>query len=179
MRVVAILLLTVFGLFLLYSLFVHPVNKLKLRLLLTKNVTMKIQASYGEQHETVIVKVDGNLIAVGDSQFEPIHYTYYKIEQDTIYAYNEFTADWEPQDQSLLAGSEEFRQLFIADNYKRVKGRLRTWQLKEDVRIDGMQNVRFQRKAGKFTISYQNGLVSCSIVFEKFGRSSIALPGEE
>ena len=170
----------------------HPLNKIKLRYAISDNFTMKvsvrhastIQAYYGSDTEKI---VDGDLMQVNYSNHTSDRTTrYYKYENDGIYEY--YTNEhgyWRQQlveaDASRILDYVIDEELLDPDNYKRVKGKLFEWELKEEVYkdLDGytLSNIRLKRSGGYISIVGEEKLNAgeyvVTISFKKFGGSRV------
>jgi hypothetical protein len=192
-RILALILAVLFALYLLYAIFVHPVNKLNFRLLLQQNCTMTLHISLRHGHGHVSgqteMLLDGNLIAIAESYYtDPYSYVYIEMNGDEIMVHDFVLGDWDHMDyeEYLLRNGESaasdgyFQKLFDRRNYERVRGKLFTWKIKDDVDMGYMRDVQFRRKAGKFTFSWKDAVESeYMIVFESFGRAKIERIWEE
>ena len=192
-RILAFVLVVVFALYLLYAIFVHPVNKLNFRLLLQQNCTMTLHISLRHGHGHVSgqteMLLDGNLLAIAESYYtDPYSYVYIEMSDDEIMVHDFVLGDWDHIDYEtylLMNGESDtsndaFIKLFDRRNYERVKGKLFTWKIRDDVDTGYMHDVQFRRKAGKFTISWKDQVASeYMIVFESFGRAKIERIWEE
>ena len=186
-RIVAIVLLVAFTLYLLWAVFVHPINKLKLRLLVTQSCTMTVYAQYYHQGvlqaATAVVRVDGDLIATASSEYsKPEGWTYYRLDGDEVYVYEPTLGTW--ADGTVALGdigimSDEYETLLDRRSYERVKGRLFRWQLKDGVDVQGMWNVQFGREAGRLALTWNEAGVKYTITFKAFGTTRVELPREE
>lgn len=192
-RILAFVLVVVFALYLLYAIFVHPVNKLNFRLLLQQNCTMTLHISLRHGHGHVSgqteMLLDGNLLAIAESYYtDPYSYVYIEMSDDEIMVHDFVLGDWDHIDYEtylLMNGESDtsndaFIKLFDRRNYERVNGKLFTWKIRDDVDTGYMHDVQFRRKAGKFTISWKDQVESeYMIVFESFGRAKIERIWEE
>lgn len=192
-RIFAFALAVVFALSLLYAVFVHPVDKLNIRLLLQQNCTMtfhvKLRHGFGYASGQTEMLLDGNLLAIAESYYtDPYSYVYIEMKDDEIMVHDFALGDWDHIDYEtylLMNGESDssndaFIKLFDRRNYERVKGKLFTWKIRDDVDTGYMLDVQFRRKAGKFTISWKDQVESeYMIVFESFGRAKIERIWEE
>lgn len=183
-RIVAIVLLAALALYLLWAAFVHPINKLKLKLLVTQSCTMTVYAQYYNQGvlqaATATVRVDGDLIATASSEYsKPEGWTYYRLDGDEVYVYEPTLGTWESG--TLAVGnigevSAEYEKLLDRRSYERVKGKLLWWQLKDGVDVQGMWNVQFGREAGRLALSWNEAGVKYTVTFKAFGTTRVELP---
>ncbi len=177
LKIVAYILLGALLLGLIYGL-LHPVNKVKLKFLLTQNCTIEVVATYGYKETRKNILIDGNLLQVGSE--------YYEIDDEKLYTYiKNYNGEWErvlsEDDEFSIEDSEIGIELLKRSNYQRAKGRLFVWSLKKYVEadIDGLSNITFQRDAGKLAIvGYYNG-VRISLRFTNFGKTNITPPWEK
>ena len=117
------------------------------------------------------------MIQVGDAR-------YYEVDGDTVYEYvrtgkNTWlripTDDYQTEELGLG------NQLLDKKSYKRVKGKLFTWRLKNSVAetVDGLSSVNLKRDAGKIAIVGYSGGAQVTLRFTRFGRTHIDPPWEE
>ena len=174
-KIVAIILIVVLILTTIYA-FLHPIHKIILKFFLFRNCTLEVVATAWMEHETRKVCIDGNLVTVGDD--------YYEIDGDIVYKYvktGKYTWKCIPAEEEWANDYEVGNKLLDVNSYKRVKGKLFTWRLKNSVAetIDELSSIILQRDAGKIAIvGYYNG-VRISVRFTLFGRTKIDPPWEE
>lgn len=156
--------------------FLHPVNKIKLRFLLYRSFTIEVVATSYGQYQTKDILVDGNLINFEDE--------YYELDGDKIFKYVKTGKNtWKriASDEEWTKDVELGEILLDKGNYKRVKGRLFAWRLKNSVAetVDDLSSITIERDAGKIAIvGYKNG-VKISMRFIMFGKTSIDPPWED
>ncbi len=171
---------------------IHPLNKIKLWHSLTNNFTMKISVRPASPSEHSFlssdteVMVDGDLMQVNRTYALDESTYYYKLESDGIHQYytNEH-GNWRHQlvetDASEILDYMIDAEFLDPDNYKRVKGKLFEWELKEntDIYIDRyiVSNIRVTRAEGYISIvgetSLNGGECDITISFKKFGSSDV------
>ena len=155
--------------------FLHPINKLKLKFLLYRSLTIEVAATSYGQYQTKDILVDGNLINFEDE--------YYELDGDKLFKYVKTGKNsWKrmPADEEWTKDVELGEILLDKGNYKRVKGRLFAWRLKNSVAetVDDLSSITVERDAGKIAIvGYKNG-VKISMRFIMFGKTSIDPPWE-
>lgn len=186
-RTLAIVLLAALALYLLYAVFVHPIDKLKLRLLATQSCTMTVYAQYYAygvfRTDTATVRVDGNLIAVASSEYsKPEGWTYYRLDGDSVDVYEPRVGTW--ADGTFAWGdvgeiNAEYEKLLDRRSYERVKGKLFCWQLRDDVNVRGMWDVQLGREAGRLALTWNGAGVKYTITFKGFGMTRVELPQEK
>lgn len=168
--IIAVILSTVY-------IFMHPINKIKIKFFLFRNCTIEVSATnyFGYASEKVLI--DGNLIKAGNA--------YYEIDGDTVYKYEKIGKNtWRraPADEEFLDDDNEFASTLLdRGNYKRVKGRLFAWRLKNSVAdtVDELSSVTLERDGGKISIiGYSDG-IKVYLRFKLFGRTRINPPWEE
>lgn len=87
LKIIVYILLGALLLGLIYGL-LHPVNKVKLKFLLTQNCTIEVVASYGFDEVRRNILIDGNLLQVGSE--------YYEIDNGKLYSYiKNYDGEWE------------------------------------------------------------------------------------
>lgn len=158
--------------------FLHPINKVKVKFLLFRNCAIEVVATYYGEYASEEILIDGNLIKAGN--------VYYEIDGDTVYKYEKTAKDtWKRTvvDEEEFAGQDDdfVKILFDRSSYKRVKNRPFAWRLKNSVvdTVDELSSVTLERDGGKIAIvGYSNG-VRISLRFTRFGRTKIDPPWEE
>ena len=94
LKIIAIVLAVVLLVVLAFSIFVHPIDKLKLALALGKNCEINMVAYGAFDKEEIIIKVDKNYFSmkiVGSQDEE-----YYLVKGDTVYKYEQDkNGEWE------------------------------------------------------------------------------------
>lgn len=175
-KFLAILLIAALVLTVVYA-FLHPINKLKVKFFLFRNCTIQVVAQGIGGYETKKIRIDGNLIQVGDAR-------YYEVDGDTVYEYvrtGKNTWIRIPTDDYQAEDLELGNQLMDRKSYKRVKGKLFTWRLKNSVAetVDGLSSINLKRDAGKIAIVGYSGGAQVTMRFTRFGRTHIDPPWEE
>ena len=175
-KILSILLIAVLVLTVVYA-FLHPTNKVKVKFFLFRNCTIQVVAQGMGGYETQKIRIDGNLIQVGDAR-------YYEIDGDTVYEYVKTGKNtWIriPTDDYQAEDLELGNQLMDRKSYKRVKGKLFTWRLKNSVAetVDGLSSINLKRDAGKIAIVGYSGGAQVTMCFTRFGRTHIDPPWEE
>ena len=174
-KIVSIILIVALILTGIYTL-LHPIHKIMLKFFLFRNCTIEVVATAWMEHETRDVLIDGNFIKVGAD--------YYEVDGNTVYKYVKIGNNtWKriASDEEWTEDVELGSKLLDKNNYKRVKGKLFTWRLKNSVAetIDVLSSITLERDAGKIAIvGYRNG-VKISLRFTLFGRTKIELPWDE
>ena len=174
-KIVSIILIVVLILTGIYTL-LHPIHKIMLKFFLFRNCTIEVVATTFGGYETRDVLIDGNMIKGGTD--------YYEVDGNTVYKYVKIGNNtWKriASDEEWTEDVELGSKLLDKNNYKRVKGKLFTWRLKNSVAetIDEISSITLERDAGKIAIvGYRNG-VKISLRFTLFGRTKIELPWEE
>ena len=171
---------------------IHPLNKIKLRYALADNFTMKISVRPASPLEHSFLSSDTEVIVDGDLMQVNRTYAldestyYYKLESDGIYQYytNEH-GNWRHElihsDTSRILDIIIGAELLDRDNYKRVEGKLFTWELKEntDKPIDRyiVSGIMVKRVRGYISIvgeaRLNGGECDITVSFEKFGSSDV------
>ena len=162
---------------------IHPLDKLKIKGVLTDNYTVRIvyyvAGAYGVPTLTeTIILVDGEYIQVGSE--------YYRMSGDTLYKYEQNkNGEWYKTrvndvtlDDIELSFDGESQGLGTVlldkDNYHKVKGSFFVWGLNKSVRqeLELPTTVTVERRAGKISIVIGSAYIS----MYKFGRTRITLP---
>ena len=172
-KIVAIILIAALILTVIYAL-LHPIDKINLKFFLFDNCTIQVVTTSFGKYETKDVLINGNLIKIGDEYYEidgDMIYTYVKIEEDT----------WQRRPvEELTAHLEAANKLLDKDSYKRVKGRLFAWRLKNSVAetIKGLSSITLERDGGKIAIVGNGYGEKISLHFTKFGKTELEPPWE-
>ena len=171
---------------------IHPLDKIKMRYALADNFTMKISVRPASPLEHSFLSSDTEVIVDGDLMQVKRTYAldentyYYKLESDGIYQYytNEH-GNWRHEliypDTSRILDIIIGAELLDSDNYKRVEGKLFTWELKEnaDKPIDRyiVSGIMVKRVRGYISIvgeaRLNGGECDITVSFEKFGSSDV------
>ena len=160
--------------------FLHPINKIRVKFILTGSCTIEVIESKGD-HVSLAgrqeVRIDGKWMTDGEY--------YYEIDDEKVYRYYyKKYGEWERTlhrdytDGSTVKalGGEYFKR----SNYKRVKGKLFVWEYcGEDDEVLGLENVTVQRSGGIISIVGDSGSTKVAIRFRRFGITRISLPWEE
>ena len=177
-KIVSILLIVALILTVVYSL-LHPIYKINLKFSLFDNCTIQVVSTkFSTSFKTPKTKdilIDGNLIKIGDEYYEidgDMIYTYVKIEEDT----------WQRRPvEELTEHLEAANKLLDKNSYKRVKGKIFTWRLKNSVAetIKGLSSITLERDGGKIAIVGNGYGEQIALRFMKFGKTKIDPPWEE
>ena len=188
LKIIALVLAVALVVVLAFSIFVHPIDKLKLALALGKNCEINMVAYGAFDKEEIIIKVDKNYFSmkiVGSQDEE-----YYLVKGDTVYKYEQDkNGEWEKVlfDEDLLEDGLDFEVLFDRRNYERVKGWGSVWRLKEGVAFGDYDTVEFCREKGKYKINatdaYSIGnttyYMRLTITIGNIGKTEVTLPWTE
>ena len=172
-KIVAIILIAALALTVIYAL-LHPIDKINLKFFLFGNCTIQVVTTSFGEYETRDVHIDGNLIKVGDDYYEidgDMIYTYVKIEEDT----------WQRRPvEELTSHLESANKLLDKSSYKKVKGKLFAWRLKNSVAetISGLSSITLERDGGKIAIMGYGYGEKISLRFTRFGKAEIDPPWE-
>ena len=191
-KIVPICALAIFLILSICYIAIHPLDKIKLRYALADNFTMKISVRPASPSEHSFlssdteVMVDGDLMQVNRTYALDENTYYYKLESDGIYQYytNEH-GNWRHElihpDTSRILDIIIGAELLDRDNYKRVEGKLFTWELKEnaDKPIDRyiVSGIMVKRVRGYISIvgeaRLNGGECDITVSFKKFGSSDV------
>lgn len=173
-KIVAIILIAALILTVIYAL-IHPIDKINLKFFLFDNCTVQVVTTSFGEYKTKDVHIDGNLIKVGDDYYEidgDMVYTYVKIEEDT----------WQRRPvEELTSHLESANKLLDKSSYKKVKGNLFAWRLKNSVAetISELSSITLEKDGGKIAIMGYGYGEKISLRFTRFGKTEINPPWEE
>lgn len=186
-RIVALTLVGIIVLSALYTLLVHPIDKLKTALWLGRSYEIKIFAVSGAGMGDATVKIDGNNVAVSDRYGST---KYYELDGEKIYTYVQSGEEWERVDtgeKDIPIGTGGGRSISITElldkkNYERAEGELFEYHARES-ELGGLKNVKFKRANGKYHISgvIEDGYydISVTLIFDRIGMTGVTPPWEE
>lgn len=156
-NVIVISVLCIAAIFLLFALFVHPIDWLRFRMAVVQNYEITISSPYGsfDKYESMTIQVSKNLIHVEESVFGPERY--YAIEGNTAYEYRQYSdGHWEKiktdLDSLFNADGEEtfdFNVLLYGKNYNKNGIISQNYDLKSSVDIGDYRSVKFSKGNGK------------------------------
>jgi hypothetical protein len=169
------------GLFLIFEIFIHPINKLKLRLFLGGSCEI-IATAYTPLQSVVLgsLKVDGNIIYKNG--------TYYEVDGKTVYQYEMGRNEWvktEMEGQLLIFGDPDDKVIHLEDfldrrNYEWAKEKFFTYRLKDDADVNWKGEVEFRRlPGGQYELKLSVGGVPVTIVFKNIGKVKLDRPWQE
>jgi len=192
-RIIVWLLIAAIAIYLLYVTLVHPLDRLKLQMLVGKNYTISVYTE-GYREPTATVKVDGDLMFV--SSFAMGTY-YYEIDGTKTYRYSYLTdGEWQKEEVDTVSlffteeqdnGELPFSELLKSRNYKKMPGRIRAYRIKDKVDIGELDAVELYCAKGEYKIRGAYGLdfsgspshTAFYIIFDDFGETEITLPWEK
>ena len=169
-------------LYLLYTVCVHPVDKLRLGIALGGSCEIRILVYQGLGSGEATLKIDGNLMSI--TQGHSGSTEYYEIDGDSIYTY-ELSSNGEWKRVFVSSASESvtgnaFINILKGKNYERKEGSFSSYRIKDDVDIGSFKKVEFQRTGGKpvLTISdYDHTYYT--LIFNRIGITRVTPPWKE
>ena len=171
-KLISIILITAIGISLAYLVFVHPINKLKISVLLCDNYTIKMIIPGGITSETTSIYVDGNIIKYNDQ--------YYEIDGDDVYTYRKNSnGEWKREKSDDFVSSKYAEELLKRRNYRRVKGRLFAWEIKDEVDLGDIWSAGIESYDGKMSIVIYYALEKAYIQFTNFGKTKLTPPWQK
>ena len=175
-KIISIILLIALGLSLAYVIFVHPINKLKLRFLIYDSFTLEIIIPGFGIYTTREIQVDGNIMKYGDQ--------YYEIDGNEIYTYHKnFKGEWQKIKSDDFNDPESTRiaeKILKRSNYRHAKGRLFAWKIKDNVDLgNDIQSAGIELYEGKIAIVLSYRSVKGYMHFTDFGKVKLTPPWEE
>lgn len=175
--IIGVALLGLFIIILLYSIIVHPIDKILIKMALVDNyvITTTVAGS------TQTVYVDGNVIRVND--------TYYEVAKDAVYVYRKNAAgEWTKKLESLSnsdADTSWVKDVLDKKNYKRNILPWKPMEYTGSEDILGLDNVRTRVILGKCAIEGkiegrgifgERQIYLATIQIHKFGLVHLKLP---
>ena len=159
-----------------FYIFLHPIDKIKVKFFLTRSCTIQVRGEGAYKDHDILI--DGKFIKIGSA--------YYEIDGDDIYVYRKGNkGEWE---KTLYSGFDDFAKkgsfgdsLFKVSSYKRVKGKLFSWELNTDVvePSKDFSNVTLKREDGIISLVGYEGRDRVAMRFCRFGTTHKDLPWEE
>jgi hypothetical protein len=171
---------------LLYNIFVHPIDRLKLALALGGSCEISIVAENGFGKEEATLKVRGKYFSVTSDGKE----TFYELDGNIVYTYEPLeNGEWKrkPVAGGSFAGGLGNDSLLNRKNYERVPGAGSVWRVKDGIDTGDADEVIFQRKGGKYQIVSREGTAvgnvtyytTTTVTFEKIGGVRVTPPWAE
>ena len=186
-RIVVLTLVGIIVFSALYTLMVHPIDKLRTALWIGRSYEIKIFAVSGAGMGDATVKIDKNNVAVSDKYGST---QYYELDGDKIYTYVKNGEEWERVDtgeKNIPIGAGGDKSISIAElldkkNYERAEGELFEYHAREN-ELGGLKKVKFKRVDGKYRISgvIEDGFydISITLIFDRIGMTGVTPPWEE
>jgi hypothetical protein len=177
-RIIAIILLAAILIYFLYTVLLHPIHKLNLRLLFAKHCIIKVTATayafIGSKSEyyTLILYLDQNAFAIGEGYPNAKNLKYYKLVGEELYTYNEESGEWYEADESDDEESLFADGMFKRKNYKWAKGKLFVWRYKDS-------DMYFKHRFGKFTFTQKYGYGEVVLEFKRISMRHLEAPWEK
>ena len=167
--------------------FLHPIDKIKLRYFITQDCTIEIiskntphnnsyfSGSFESRSEIII---DGDWIEADGK--------YYNVIDGEVYRhYKDASGKWQKEKYEIDISSSMGAKLLDKNNYVIDKKNPFVWRLKEDIdkEILSMDNICIKRVHGSIAIvgeTVRNGYTAeVSLCFCKFGTTNIEFPWDE
>ena len=167
----------------LFGIFVHPIDKLNLALLLGGSCEMKITVKNSFDSEEASLKVRGKYICYEREGEAP---EYYELDGNIIYTYEKTeNGEWKkvPVMGGSFAGGFYNDSLLNKDNYEKVDGASRVYRVK-DAYKGTADEINFSRSGGKYQIQSIDWIsvgnvkyaTYTTITFEKIGGVRVTPP---
>ena len=179
-RIVAIILLIALVLYCVFSIVVHPIYRLQLRLLTAKYYEIKIVSVYsyfnyffrvsGTELMTIKVYADQNAFVISSDSSDPDEY--YKIVDDVLYKYNSGLKEWQKADADEQESSSFYAGLFDRSNYKYATDKLFAWRYLDS-------DLYFRAVFGKFRFINENSYGKTNMTFKHFDATPHTPPWEK
>ena len=190
-RVLGWILLGAFLLYVLFSLLVHPIDRLKLNIFFsggnyTIDLAGTIRYSDGIRNYVVNnyplgkIQVDRNLVCVTDRSGDEI---YYLLEGETVYVYTQDAdGNWNRKEsaKSLPVVGTSFGDA-IMDRKSYERGELFRYHTKEGIDTGSYDEIYIQQWGLKYEMEARNadGSVVATMTFGSFGTTKITPPWEQ
>ena len=176
-RIIAIILLAALLIYLLYTLLVHPIDRLKLRLMFAKHCVIEVKArNYwggGDSSNILIVYLDQEVFAIGEGYPDTKNLKYYKLIDDVLYEYSEEAGEWYESYNNNGESDIFTEDMFDRKNYQKAMGHLFIWQYKDT-------GITFHHRSGKFKFMYSEyPYGDVTIEFKKISLKHLPTPFEE
>jgi len=179
-----------------FYILIHPLDRIKLKYFLTHDFTITVsRRPVAPITNTFVVSdkeifIDDNWMQVGETDYL-FHddVTYYEFKDGKTYRYyKDMYGEWQ-KETCELSSIKDINDIFDSElldrkNYKRVKGKLFVWQLKDGsskiISGHSVSNIRLRRYEGSIAIvgdTYSGGQ-KCELVvrFHGFGFTDVTLP---
>jgi len=176
-KILAIILLVGILLYFLYTILIHPIDKLNLKLMNAKHCVISVTVSNnwggGDYRKILIVYLDQEIFAIGDGYPKTKNLKYYKVIDDELYQYSEAANEWYESFNNNGDSDIFTADMFERKNYKWAKGRLFVWQYKDT-------EIFFKHRFGKFKFTYNYDAYNDVIIeFKKISTKHLPTPWDE
>ncbi len=190
LKIAVWVMLGVFALYVLVNLLIHPINQLKLKMMITQNYEIIISRPFSD--DKTYIKVDGRYISVGHDP--NISYQYYEITEDGVNLYENINGKGWAITQTGLdkinvggGSGTALDELLDRKKFSWLPGiyedslTLRAYGQKKNAEFDGMDHVRFYVKKGRYVFSFfpdtkSQYTATATIKFTNFGKTKVILP---
>ena len=174
LRIVAFILLSAVLLYLVYTVVLHPIDKLKLKTLFAYSYTVEciVEPFYSGSYTTV-----SEVVRVYSDGVYKFHGNYYKENDGKIYKYNTGSGKWYEERSYDGFVISEHNDLFDKKYFKFDWTRLFTWKM---VSSNGKKDVGIylKHRFGKFTYEIENDYPPYKIIIDNFNYSFTPRPWE-
>ncbi len=179
-RILAIILLISLALCCIYTLFVHPIHRLNLKLRQAEYYEVRIVTRYsywenstyksGTDYATVKVYVDQNAFVYSSGPADDD--AYYKVVDGVLYKYDRWFEEWETASEHEQATYSLYAGVFDRRNYKYAKDRLFAWRYQDS-------KLYFKGTFGNFKFIHEGSEGTSTMKFACIERDPRTLPWEE
>lgn len=189
-KIAILVILGILALYLLLNLLIHPINQLKLKMMIMQNYEIIITRPFSDNK--TYIKVDGRYVSVSRDPYTP--YQYYEITKDGVNLYENINGNgWAITQTGLdkinIGGGSgtALDELLDRKKFSWIPGvdegtvTLRGYGQKKDAEIDGMDHVRFYVKKDHYVFSFfpetnSQYTATATITFTNFGKTKVILP---
>ncbi len=179
-RILAIVLLASLALCCIYTLLVHPIHRLNLRLRQAEYYEVAIVTRYsywknstyesGTDSATIKVYADQNAFVYSSGPAD--NDAYYKVVDGVLYKYDRWFEEWETASEREQATYSLYAGVFDRRSYKYAKDRLFAWHYQDS-------KLYFKGTFGKFKFIHEGSEGTSTMTFEHIERDPRIPPWEE
>ena len=166
--------------------FLHPIDKIKLRYFITRECTIEVISDITPHEGNLVGSIERRSKVLIDGDWIESDGKYYNFDNGEWYRYyKDAYGNWQKEEYPMDISSSSGAILLDKNNYVRDKENPFVWVLKEDAygKTFTMSNVRIERVYGSIAIvgeESRNGYdAEVSLCFRGFGTTDIEFPWDE